>query len=517
MNQLAVLPVVVPLLAAAVLAIVGDERRGLVRVLGLGSAALQWLLALVLLTSALDDAPRIYELGDWPAPYGIVLVLDRLSALMLLLTATVSGAALLYATSEWERRGRHFHTFWQLQLMGLNGAFLTGDLFNLFVFFEVLLAASYCLLLHGQGPARARAAFHYVVINLTASAIFLIAVSLLYSVTGTLNLAHLSARIAALGGTEAAIAGSAGLMLLVVFAVKAALFPFYFWLPASYPAAAAPVACLFAIMTKVGVYAIIRVYPLLYGQDAGPNAALATPWLFAMAIATVLFGALGALRADTLRGLAAYLTILSLGTLFIVAAQGTVVSLTAATYYLVHSTAATAALFLIAEVVSRERGETADRLIPGPSLRHPFLIGFALALAAGAAVGLPPTSGFIGKVLVLQAVADGEFFWMPWLAVLVASFVALVAVSRSYSVLLWNTFEQRSERSTIGAARVASVGVLLALLGALIVGAGPLLQFSERTAQQVIDRHAYTRSVLDPRAIGNDTLESMPFIPGHRQ
>ncbi|MEZ5730463.1 MAG: proton-conducting transporter membrane subunit [Burkholderiaceae bacterium] len=270
--------------------------------------------------------------------------------------------------------------------MGLSGAFLTGDLFNLFVFFEVLLAASYALLLHGGGRARVGSTFHFLVINLTASGVFLIAVSLLYAVTGTLNMAHLSERIALASSADVALIVTAGILLLAVFATKAGLFPFHFWVPASYGSAAAPVVAL--IIAKIGAYVILRVYPLLFGghladggQVLAPMADLAGPWTTGMALLTLVVGSAGALASRTLRQLAATLTLVSIGTLFVPIAAGHQQSIAASIFYLIHSTLATAALFLVAEWVGVQRGEVGDELVPGPVLRHPVMIGAALLWA----------------------------------------------------------------------------------------------------------------------------------------
>ena len=236
-----ILPIVVPLMAGALLVLLEVRRPALARGISLASMGSLLLIAIGL----------VYQ------------------AQLLLLTAIVGGAALLYALGGDDRRGAHFYSLLQFQLMGLNGAFLTADLFNLFVFFEVLLIASYGLLLHGAGAARLRASLHYVSFNLAGSALFLVAVSLLYGLTGTLNMADLAQRVPQLGADRNLLVQSAALLLIVVFGVKAALLPLYFWLPATYGAASAPVAGLFAIMTKVGVYAILRVTTLIFGADAG--------------------------------------------------------------------------------------------------------------------------------------------------------------------------------------------------------------------------------------------------------
>jgi multicomponent K+:H+ antiporter subunit D len=278
MQHLPVLVVLLPAFTAMALLLLGDHggdahgghdhpRMQWSRRLGLASVLLGLLLSAVTVAQAAGGTLAVYRVGDWPAPYGIVLVVDRLSAMMLLLTSLVAAPVLWYASGGWDARGRHFHAMFQFQLMGLNGAFVTGDLFNLFVFFEVLLIASYVLMVHGQGGQRFKFGLHYVVLNLSASALFLIGVSLLYARTGTLNLADLALRVPLVQAPDAAVVKAAALVLLVVFGFKAALAPLSLWLPATYASATAPVAALFAIMTKVGVYAIVRVHGVVFGAE----------------------------------------------------------------------------------------------------------------------------------------------------------------------------------------------------------------------------------------------------------
>ncbi|MBL8361169.1 MAG: monovalent cation/H+ antiporter subunit D, partial [Rubrivivax sp.] len=339
-----VLSIVGPLVAGALILLLERARSRWAARLGLASTLALLVLAAALVRQADGGAVQPYLLGNWQAPWGIALALDRLAALMLLLTAAVATGALVYAMAGEHARGAHFHSLFQFQLMGLNGAFLTADLFNLFVFFEVLLAASYGLLLHGANRARLQASVHYVTFNLTGSALFLIAVSLLYGVTGTLNMADLAVRLAALPPQDLRLAQAAALMLLVVFAVKAALLPLYFWLPDTYAAASPPVAALFAIMTKVGVYAIARTTTLVFG--GGALAGIATPLLPLLALGTLVLAAIGVLAARRLRALVAYLVVASAGTLLLAVGLGTPGTLAAGLFYLVNSTLVAAAWFL---------------------------------------------------------------------------------------------------------------------------------------------------------------------------
>lgn len=312
MSHWLILPILLPLFAGSLLLLPLAERwqRGL----SLLAALALIPLSLLLIRTAASGDLSVYALGNWAAPFGIVLMLDRLAALMLLATAVLGSAALIYALRGDDRLGKHFHALFQFQLLGINGAFLTGDLFNLFVFFEILLIASYALLLHGGGAERVRSGLHYVILNLVGSAFFLIAVGTLYGLTGTLNMADMAQKIAMADAERAPLLAAAGLLLLVVFALKAALLPLYFWLPRAYAAASAPVAALFAIMTKVGIYSILRVYTLVFGDAAGELANLAQAWLWPLALATLGLGAIGALAARTLQGLLAYLVVVSAGT-----------------------------------------------------------------------------------------------------------------------------------------------------------------------------------------------------------
>src|SRR5690554_4844323 len=367
-SHLIVLPVVLPLVAGILLLF---QRQGSVRVkrlIGTGATLALLLVGIALVARAAGGEVTYYALGDWQPPFGIVLVLDRLSALMVLLTAVLAVGAVVFACAGDDERGSNFHGLFQWQLMGINGAFLTGDLFNLFVFFEVLLLASYALLLHGGGKERIMSGVHYVVLNLAGSSLFLIAVGILYGATGTLNMADMSTRLATLPAEREGLVVAGGLMLLVVFGLKAAIMPLYFWLPSAYAAATAPVAALFAIMTKVGLYAILRVFTLLYGSEAGALSFMVNDWLWPLAMLTVAAGVFGAIAARSLQVLLAYLVVVSVGTLLAGIALGSEQGLSAALYYLVHSTFVAGGLFLLADLIARQRGAAETRLVAAPAL-----------------------------------------------------------------------------------------------------------------------------------------------------
>lgn len=508
MTHWIALPVVVPLMCGALLILLGGRAPRLSAHIGVVVTAGLMLVAAGLLMQADSGIVQAYLLGNWKAPYGIVLVLDRLSALMLLLTAGVALAALLYARGGDDRRGPHFHALFQFQLMGLNGAFLTGDLFNLFVFFEVLLISSYGLLLHGAGTARLKASLHYVGFNLAGAALFLIAVSLLYGLTGTLNMADMAQRMAHLPADRTLLVQSAALLLLVVFFVKAALLPLYFWLPATYAAACAPASALFAVMTKVGIYAVLRVTTLIFGEAGGPTAGLAGPWLPVLALATIVVAAIGTLAATQLRLQIGYLVVGSAGTLLLAVGLAQPGSVAAGLFYMVNSTLVVAALFLLADRIGFARTTLGDLLRPAAFDGSRNLLGVLFLVCAVAVAGLPPLAGFMGKAMLLQAA--GPTAWGAWVVAVVlgSSLLLMVALARSGSVLFWSPAPaaQGAAALATGSASDAlptatshrwALGMLLAAVLACSAAAGPLSRHCTATATQLFERRSYLRAVFD--------------------
>jgi len=489
-----ILPILIPF--AAALLQMASERLAFQRAVGLLASGLLVVLTAWLTLLADDGLLRVYALGDWPAPFGIVLVVDRLAAGMTLLTAVLAFAALLYASSGFDARGRHFHPLFQLQLVGLTGAFLTGDLFNLFVFFEVMLLASYTLLAHGGGLARTRAGISYVVLNLIGSALFLIALGLLYGTLGTLNLADLAHRLT-LPGHDQALARLAFALLIAVFLLKAGMLPLSFWLPHTYSAAGAPVAALFAIMTKVGIVAVLRVQAVAL-TPAIPD--LLDTWLTTLALATVVFAALGVLAADRLRTLAAWLVLLSAGALLLAPAQASAQVDAAALFYLIQSTLAAAACFLLAGVIAERRGDAADRFRAGPLPATWLKVAF-LILAVTVA-GLPPFAGFLGKLMLLTRLREVAAGPAIWLALLTSGFIVMIALARNGCLLIWKQetpIEPRAAAATPIAWQRATATLLLVAAGPLLaIGVRPLADYAARAASQLHAPGAYVAGVLGP-------------------
>ncbi|MDZ7854835.1 monovalent cation/H+ antiporter subunit D [Sphaerotilus sp.] len=513
-NHLLILPIVLPLLVGALLVLLEKAQSRWVGAVSLASVlALVWV-AVQLLLQADTGAVQAYLLGNWRAPWGIALAADRLTALMLMLTSLVALASLVYALGGDDRKGLHFHALLQFQLMGLNGAFLTADLFNLFVFFEVLLAASYGLLLHGASAERLKASVHYVVFNLAGSALFLIAVSLLYALAGTLNMADLAVKLPQLGPENTALAQAAVLLLVVVFAVKAALLPLYFWLPATYAAALAPVAALFAIMTKVGVYAIARISTLMTGSSSGGSlAGLLTTVLPVLALATLVLAAIGALAAQRLRGLVAYLVVASAGTLLLAIGLGTPGTLAAGLFYVVNSTLIACLWFLLADRIAWARGGD-DALRPRPLQYGWGLFGGLFFVAAVAVAGVPPLAGFFGKALLLQAAGTTALGgWVVGL-VLGSSLLMMVALARAGSQLFWKPAAGSALPPLDTPPRLQHHAALFGLLGLVLacaVFAGPLQTYAQATAQQLTDRRPYLDAVLgaQPAPAAHDVRQEM--------
>ncbi len=504
MSHLVIAPLLLPLVAGIALILVRGSATRVQRTLSFTSTLALAGFALTLLTAVADGDILVYQLGNWMAPFGIVLVADRLSAAMVLITALLALGVVVYALRGSDRAGPHFHRFFQFQLFGIVGAFLTGDLFNLFVFFEVLLIASYALLLHGGGRERARAGLHYVVLNLIGSSLFLVAVGTLYGILGTLNMADLAVRVSELPPADRDVVRSAALLLFVVFALKAALVPLQLWLPAAYASASAPVAALFAIMTKVGAYSILRVYTLVFGSTAGSLAHLVEPWLVVLGLATIAAGTIGSLASGRLTLLAANLTLVSAGTLITAFGLGSAPALAAGLYYLAHSTFAGAALFLLADVLKRARGRYGDQLTPGPSLAGAGILGGLFVVIAVAVAGMPPLSGFVGKYLILSSSIETP--WMAWVLafVLISSLLVIVSLARSGSRLFFSVdadaevaAQPRQKMALLAPTAFALAGVVL------VVYAGPVYDFTLGAARQLLEPANYIGAVLGPGAGGN--------------
>ncbi|WP_171210852.1 monovalent cation/H+ antiporter subunit D [Ruegeria sp. HKCCA5426] len=510
MNHWIVAPVVLPAILAPFIIMVLRYHLDLQRIFSVAGVVGLLGIALTITAQAAGGDIQVYELGDWPAPFGIVLVLDRLSAMMVLLTALLALPIVLYAVaSGWDDRGKHFHALFHFQLMGVCGAFLTGDAFNLFVFFEVLLIASYGLMTHGGGAVRLKAGVQYVAYNLLGSTLFLFALGTLYAVTGTLNMADMAVRVAELPADDTALLRVGAVLLLLVFCIKAAVLPLHFWLPASYANAPLPVAALFAIMTKVGAYSILRMYTLGFGPEVEATQGLVGAWLQPAALVTLAVGTIGILGAQHIARMVAFCAIASMGTLLIAISLFTETATTAALYYIYHSTLATALLFLVADLVMERRG---GAIAPTRPMPQSGLISALFFVGAIALAGMPPLSGFVGKLLVLDAARDARDANAIWAVILIGSFVTIVGLARAGSLIFWKSHgaqhnpeaDQENEDGVDAVPApepqpgLAFTAVFTLVLGLVMLTlfAGPALQYASSTAQQLFTPEDYISAVL---------------------
>ena len=513
------MPVLLPLLSGILVLLVRAGGLGLQRIVSLLAVLALIIVNLNAMQIAVQLPPQVYALGNWVAPFGIVMVLDQLSATLVLLTSILAMGALWYAVRQKiDAQGSHFHVLFHIQLFGLNGAFMTGDVFNLFVFFEVLLLASYGLLLHGGGRLKTRAGLHYVSINLVGSTLFLFAVGALYGILGTLNLADMAVKITTLSPDDQGVVAAAGLMLLLVFGIKAAMFPLYLWLPQAYSNTAAPVAALFAIMTKVGLYAIIRIHGTLFGDQAGDLAGIHIPWVLWLGLVTLLLAALGVMASRNLREQVAYLVLASVSMLLIGIGINSVEAMSATLFYLIHSTLIAGAMFLLADWIRQGRGEVEDAFVRAHAMPKAIVVGSLFMIGAIAMTGLPPLSGFIGKLLILSsAMTHPDFFWILGI-VLVSGLLMIIAMARAGSLLFYNVLPQ--ERChTIDGKEVCEVPENLPLKGAasvvgllsvaiiLVVFAKSFHEFTDSAAIQLFDSSLYQQQVLQVKPIANPLKE----------
>ncbi|ELW76827.1 MULTISPECIES: monovalent cation/H+ antiporter subunit D [Acinetobacter] len=501
-----------------------DWRQPWRRGLSLVSIVLGLATAIAYLLQANTGKIFVYQLAEWSAPFGIVLVLDRLSALMLVLTYALATPILWFASKEWDERGRYFHAMFHLLLMGLSGAFLTGDLFNLFVFFEILLMASYVLLLHGQGKARFQLGIHYVTINLLASALFLIGLGMIYGSVGSLNMADVGRLLPTLDNDQHRLAVAGGLLLFVVFGIKAAMLPVGFWLPKTYAVATTPVAAIFTIMTKVGVYAILRVNGTVF-NDALAAHFLQT-WLLPIGLLTSLYGVIGALAAERLRRFVGFMILSSIGTILVAIAMLNTQAWSAGLYYLVHSTVIAASFYLVCGWITSQRGAMKDHLKVAPKMKQDKVLAMTFFVIALMMAGLPPFSGFLGKVLILQATANMAAQGWIIAVILIVSLLSIIAFTRVGFILFWRaTAPENNPKEEAYAAYQAlpnqapprndkTIYLLLAGLITYVVCAAPILNYVEKTAVQITDASLYQHGILKTDEQGQ-TISVQPFDPNY--
>ena len=521
--------ILIPAITAFILVLLGNPGSGSLaqdwrqpwrRGISYTSGLLGLFTAVNYLIFASSGQISVYNLGEWAAPFGIVLVLDQLSALMLVLTYGLAVPVMWFASKEWDERGRYFHAMCHFLLMGLTGAFLTGDLFNLFVFFEILLMASYVLLLHGQGKARFQLGIHYVTINLLASALFLIGLGMIYGSVGSLNMADVARLMTLLEGDQHRIAVAGGLLLFTVFGIKAAMLPVGFWLPKTYAVATTPVAALFTIMTKVGIYAILRVNGTVF--DDAISREILQYILLPIGLITSVYGVIGAMGAERLRRFIGFMILSSVGTILIAISLFNTLAWAAALYYLVHSTIIAAAFYILSGWITSQRGEFKDHFKIAPQMKQHKVVALTYFTIALMMAGLPPFSGFLGKVFILQATAHSPYQLLIIVTVLVVSLLSIIAFTRVGFVIFWRATKPEDNPNEAAYAvyqalpeqapkrNDKTIYLLLVGLMAYMVFAGPIQKYTYQTAEQIQNNVLYEQTLLKTDEHGQ-TISVQPF------
>lgn len=495
MNLLLSIPIVLPLLGA-ILSILGRRHLAAQRAISITVAALNLGLAVLLLTHIRAHGILVVQVGQWPAPYGITLVADLFSAIMLIMSGLIGLVASVYGLllMDEARERHHYHVFFNVLFMGVNGAFLTGDLFNLYVWFETMLMASFVLLSLGGERPQLEGAIKYLAMNFLSSAFFLAGVGILYGIAGTLNLADLAVLIR--GSEHTGIINAVGVMFLIAFGIKSAAFPLFFWLPASYHTPPSPVSAVFAgLLTKVGVYAMIRVFTLLFMDDA----TFAPRILLVMAAFTMVTGVLGAAAQMEFRRLLSFHIVSQIGYMIMGLALFTAASLAGAILYIAHNIVAKTNLFLIAGAVAHRTGTNDLRKLGGLINVYPWLSVLFL-VSAMALAGIPPLSGFFAKLsLVLPGFAEGQYTVIA--VAMGVGLLTLFSMTKIWNEVFWKPAPGGTTTDVAPWSRrekISLFGPIILLAAASIamgVFAGPLHELAMEAGGQLKSPAAYIEAV----------------------
>jgi multicomponent Na+:H+ antiporter subunit D len=485
-----VLPILVPLSTAAIL-LLAANRPLLQRWIALIGSILLLASTVVLFRRVEADGIQVLQVSGWPAPFGITLVADLLAAMLAVAVGIVGVAITIAAFAGVDPRRESFgyHPLIQILLMGVSGAFLTGDLFNLYVWFEVMLVASFVLMALHRTTAQVEAAFKYVAINLIASSIFLTALGLLYGVAGTLNMADL-ARLAPTTRTPGVDLVLA-VLFVIAFSIKAGLFPLFFWLPASYHTPPAAIGAVFAgLLTKVGVYALMRIITLLF-HDAPPALFML---LLVMSVATMVVGLVAALNERDFRRILSFNLVAHIGYTTASLSLLTPAALAGGIFYVLHHIVVITNLFLVSGVLLRLRRTTDMTGLGGLYQTQPGFSAMAMVPIFSLA-GVPPLSGFLGKLAILEGIFEAGAYWVGGM-VLVVGLLTLVSMGRTWADAFWRPSPTAVDMATPGTALLITITGLSVVTLAITVGAGPLFDLTSRAAHQLLQRHEYVRAVL---------------------
>lgn len=490
MNNLVIFPIILPLIAGMIM-VVFRKKIMFHKVLGIVALVATGVAALSLLQQINSDGVQTLQLGGWQAPFGVGMVADSFSALLVLTSSIVALATLLYAFNSIgrEREEHYFYPLFLFLLTGVNGSFLTGDLFNLFVHFEVMLVSSYVLISLGGTKIQLRESLKYILINLISSFLFLVAIAYLYRMMGTVNLAHLSVRIQEAGMDGLMI--SVSLLFLIVFALKAGLFLF-FWLPGSYSAPPTAIAAVFAaLLTKVGIYSIMRLFSLVFFEERQITHLI----IGIMAGLTMLLGAIGAVAYWDIKRILTYNVIIGVGLILAGFATFTEAGMTGSIYYLIHDMIIKALIFLIGGTVIHLTGTGKIREMSGLIRLHPQL-GWMFFIASLSLAGIPPLSGFVGKLFITEGTFSSGYFWLGGIGLL-TSLMVLYSVLKIFMNVFWgytNLTEEEEKGTTKGL--LFPIGILTALTIALGLGAEGIHAYVDLAVEVLLDPSIYIEAVL---------------------
>jgi multicomponent Na+:H+ antiporter subunit D len=490
MNNLVIAPILIPLLTGMVLVIFKKNIK-IQRIVSLASTVGLFLTAVILMNQIKSQGIQVLHLGGWKAPFGVTMVVDMFSALLIVTTSIVAFTCLLYAARSIgeQRETYYFYPLFLFLITGVNGSFITGDIFNLFVSFEVMLVSSYVLITLGGTKKQLRESIKYILINIISSFLFLLAIAFLYAVTGTLNFAHLSVIIGEIG--QGGLITTIAILFLIVFSLKAGLFLF-FWLPGSYSAPPTAISAIFAaLLTKVGIYAIIRVFTLVFYHEPGVTHYL----IGVLAALSMILGAIGAVAYSDIKKILAYNVVVGVGFILAGVASYTYAGMTGATYYLIHDIIIKALLFLLGGTVINLTGTSKLGQISGLIRLHP-LLGWMFFIAALSISGIPPLSGFIGKIFITEGTFETGYFWLGGIG-LITSLLVLFSFMKIFMSVFWG-YTELTEEEEKGTTKglLLPIGILTFLTIGLGLGGEAISGFVDLAVEGLMTPSLYINEVL---------------------
>ncbi|MDS9472790.1 Na+/H+ antiporter subunit D [Sporosarcina pasteurii] len=491
MINLLLLPIILPFFFAVIL-LFFKEKIVVQRIITIVGLVISLIASIILMATIKSDGIQTVTLGSWPAPFGISMVSDMLSALLVTTSIVITLFVVWYSFTSigHERERFYYYPAVLLMLTGINGAFTTGDIFNMFVFFEVLLMASYVLIVLGGEKKQLRESIKYVLVNVVSSALFVVAVALLYAVIGTLNMADIAVKVAEVG--QPGIITVIAILFLLVFGIKGAIFPLYFWLPGSYAAPPMPVLALFgALLTKVGVYAITRTYTLFFIH----NMAVTHELLLILSILTIIAGCVGALAYFDLKHIMIYNIVIAVGVILFGVAQMNDNGMTGAMYYLMHDMIIKGALFLLIGIIIAITGTSNLRKMGGLMKTHAPL-GWMYLVAAFGLAGIPPLSGFAGKLLIAKGAFEAGNAWGSMI-MLASSLIVLLSVIRIFIYAFWGEPKLEQAEQSLSYRNLMTPAVLLVILSiAYGVGTEWLVPYMTDASDVLLNPSMYVDAVL---------------------